>query len=95
MNSNFVFAPFSFSAFFSIKRRKGQNLLIQTYYNVITMTETISIRKDVIIDLVRVKDKFDAIIESLELMADSEFMSSYKKAKEQIKKRDFVDWNGL
>lgn len=60
-----------------------------------TMAETISIRKDAIIDLVRVKDEFDSIIESLELMADSNFMSSYKKAREQIKKRDFVDWNGL
>jgi hypothetical protein len=59
------------------------------------MAETISIRKDAIIDLVRVKNEFDSIVESLELMADSEFMSSYKKAKEQIKKRDFVDWNEL
>ena len=46
-------------------------------------------------DLVKVKDEFDAIVESLELMADKEFMKSYKKSKEQIKKRDFVDWNEL
>lgn len=59
------------------------------------MAETISIRKDAIIDLVRVKDQFDSIVESLELMADNEFMDSYKKSKEQIKKRDFADWNEL
>ena len=70
---------------------KGQNLLIKTYFYILTMVETVSIRKDAIMDLVRVKDEFDSIIESLELMADSEFMDSYKKSKEQIKKRDFAD----
>jgi len=59
------------------------------------MADTISIRKDAIVDLVRVKDKFDSIVESLELMSDPEFMESYKKSKEQIKKRDFADWNDL
>lgn len=59
------------------------------------MEGTISIRKDAIVDLVRVKNEFDSIVESLELMSDSEFMTSYKKAKEQIKKRDFADWNEL
>ena len=55
-------------------------------------TETIEVSRDAIIDLVLVKDKFDSIVESLELMANKEFMSSYKKSKEQIKKRDFVDY---
>ncbi len=59
------------------------------------MTGTISISKDAIFDLVRVKNEFDSIIESLELMSDSEFMDSYKKSKEQIKKREFDDWNEL
>ena len=57
--------------------------------------ETISVKKEAIADLVRVKDEFDTIVESLELMSDPEFMNSYSKAKEQIKKRDFVDWNDL
>ncbi len=35
------------------------------------------------------------IQESLELMSDKGFMKSYKKAKKQIEKRDFVDWNEL
>ena len=59
------------------------------------MASTICVRKDAILDLVRVKDQFDSIIESLELMSDSDFMNSYKKSKEQIKKREFDDWNEL
>ena len=39
--------------------------------------------------------KFDTIIESLELIKNKEFINSYKKAKEEIKKRDFTNWNGL
>jgi len=56
---------------------------------------TVMINRSAILDLVKVKNKFDSIIESLELMADSEFMDSYSRAKEQIKKRDFDDWNDL
>jgi hypothetical protein len=59
------------------------------------MVETVCIRKDAILDLIRVKNEFDTIIESLELMADEDFMNSYKKSKEQVKKREFDDWNGL
>ena len=59
------------------------------------MADTVSVRKDAIMDLIRVKNEFDSIVESLELMSDSEFIDSYKKAKEQIKKRDFADWNDL
>ena len=57
--------------------------------------ETIEINKKAILDLVRVKEEFDTIIESLELMADKEFIESYRKAKEQIKNREFVEWNEL
>lgn len=57
------------------------------------MVETISISKKAILDLVKVKEEFDSIIESMELMSDKEFMSSYKKSKEQIKNREFADWN--
>ena len=57
------------------------------------MAETISVRKKAILDLVKVKEEFDSIIESLELMSDKEFMNSYKKSKEQIKNREFADWN--
>ena len=57
--------------------------------------ETISINRKAFEDLVRIKEDFDAVIESLELIKDKEFMVSYKNAKEQIKKKEFVDWNEL
>ena len=60
-----------------------------------SMTVTVTVGKEALKDLLRVKDEFDTIVESLELMADEEFMNSYQKAKEQIKKREFVDWNAL
>ncbi len=59
------------------------------------MAETISVNKQAIFDLIKMKDEFDSIIESLELMADKGFMESYNRSREQIKKRDFADWNAL
>ena len=59
------------------------------------MADTITVNKEAIIDLVRVKEEFDSIVESLELMSDKDFMESYKKAREQINKRNFADWNEL
>ena len=56
---------------------------------------TVTVNKEAILDLVRVKDEFDSIVESLELMSDPEFMASYKKSREQVKNRDFVDWDAL
>ena len=43
--------------------------------------------------MIWLNDEFDAVIDSLELMADKDFMDSY--AKEQVKNREFVDWNEL
>ncbi len=57
--------------------------------------ETITINKQAVDDLIRVKDEFDSIVESIELMSDPQFMKSYNKAKEQIKKRDFDEWDKL
>ena len=57
--------------------------------------EQITINKQAIVDLIKVREEFDAIMESIELMGNAEFMNSYKKAKEQIKKREFEDWNAL
>ena len=59
------------------------------------MAQTINVSKEAILDLVKVKEEFNSIVESLELMSDKEFMNSYKKSKEQVKKREFVDWNAL
>jgi len=57
--------------------------------------ETVTIRKDAVVDLIKLKQEFDLIVESIELMSDKKFMDSYRKAKEQIKKRDFIKWNEL
>ncbi len=59
------------------------------------MPATITINKQAIVDLVKVKSEFDSIVESLELMNDKAFMASYKKAEQQVKKRDFVNWDEL
>lgn len=59
------------------------------------MTTSTQVSKDAIVDLIRVKDEFDSIIDSLELMSDKEFMDSYQKSKEQIRNRKFVDWGDL
>ena len=53
------------------------------------------VNRQAITDLVKVKEEFDAIVESIELMSDKKFMESYRKAKEQVKKREFADWNAL
>ena len=57
--------------------------------------ETITINKQAVEDLIRVKDEFDSIVESIELMSNIKFMKSYNKAKEQIQKRDFDEWDKL
>ena len=57
--------------------------------------ETIEVNKKAIADLIRVKDDFDSIVESLELMSDKKFMKSYNKAKMQIQNKEFDDWNDL
>jgi hypothetical protein len=55
-------------------------------------TQTIQISKEALHDLFRVKEELDTIMESLELMENKEFMASYKKAKDNVKKREFDDW---
>ena len=44
--------------------------------------EEISINKNAIKDLLRIKDEFDAVVESIELIGDKEIMASHKKSKE-------------
>jgi len=57
--------------------------------------ETINIDKSAIVDLVRLTNEIKDRVESLELMSDDEFMNSHQKSKEQIKKREFADWDEL
>lgn len=59
------------------------------------MEDTINVNKQALIDLMILKEKFNGIVESLEIMSNHEFMESYKKSKEQIEKRDFEDWDEL
>ena len=59
------------------------------------MPQTINVSKEAIKDLLKVKEEFDTIVESLELMSNKEFVESYQKSKEQVKKRDFADWDAL
>ncbi|MBL7147437.1 MAG: hypothetical protein ISS82_01275 [Nanoarchaeota archaeon] len=54
--------------------------------------ETTQINKQATLDLVQIKDSFDNVVESLELMSDKDFMDSFNKAKKQIKNREFDDW---
>lgn len=57
--------------------------------------ETIQINKQAILDLVQLKNNFDNVVESLELMGDKEFMDSFNKSKKQIEKREFDEWDAL
>ncbi len=57
--------------------------------------DNINISKAALADLIRLKEEFSSIIESLELMDNKEFMDSFEKSREQIKNREFSDWNGL
>ena len=57
--------------------------------------EQVLINKQAVVDLLKVKEEFDTIIESIELMSDKEFIESYKRAKEQIKNKEFENWNDL
>ena len=59
------------------------------------MGNTIAIKKSEIADLVKLANEMNDRIESLELMGDKPFIKSFRKAKEQIKKRDFANWNAL
>ncbi len=51
--------------------------------------------KEALSDLIRVKEEFDTIVESIELSNDPEVMASLERSEEQIKNRDFADWNEL
>jgi hypothetical protein len=53
------------------------------------------VRKDAVKDLIKIKNEFDSVVESLALMSDKEFLDSFKKSKAEIRNRDFADWNEL
>jgi len=53
------------------------------------------IDRKVIVELARLMEEVQDKFESLELMSNPKVMEAHKKAKEQIKERDFADWNEL
>jgi len=57
--------------------------------------EEICIKKSAIIDLARLTNEINDRVESLELMSDKKFMASLKRSDEQVKKREFVNWDEL
>ncbi len=51
--------------------------------------------KETFANLIKVKEEFDLIVESIELSNDPEVMESLMRSEEQIKNRDFADWDEL
>ena len=52
-------------------------------------------KKKALIDLAKLAEEINDRIESLELMSNKEFMESLRRSEEQIKKRDFANWDDL
>lgn len=57
--------------------------------------ETLTIEKKAFIDIAKLVEELEDRIESLELMNNPEVMESLKKSEEQIKNRDFANWDEL
>tara|TARA_Y100000310_G_C20307621_1_gene634707 strand:- start:4 stop:195 length:192 start_codon:yes stop_codon:yes gene_type:complete len=57
--------------------------------------ETANISKEALDALMNLKEEFDLVMESIELSNNPEVMESLRKSKDQIKNRDFADWNEL
>ena len=57
--------------------------------------EDVCITKSAIADLSRLTNEINDRVKSLELMGDKKFMKNIKKAKEQVKNREFADWDAL
>ena len=57
--------------------------------------ETITIDKKALVDLIRLKEEFDLIVESLELAGDPELMESLRRSKKQIEKGELVNFDDI
>lgn len=57
--------------------------------------ETITIDKKIIFDLAKQISDLNDKMETLELINNPEVMGSLKKSKEQIKNREFANWDEL
>ena len=59
------------------------------------VSDTVEVKREALEDLLRIRKELDVVMESLELMKNKEFMNSYRKAKKEIKNREFADWDDL
>lgn len=75
-----------------INRTKDIKILKTGLYS---MEETITIDKKALTGLLNLAEEMQLRIESLELASDPEMMEGHRRAKEQIKNRDFGNWNEL
>ena len=57
--------------------------------------ETINVDKQIIFDLSNMIEEIQLKLESLELMNNPKVMESLKRSEEQIKNREFANWNEL
>ena len=58
-------------------------------------TETLTIDKKAFAKLIDEFEDLQLKLESLELMSNPDFMESLRKSEEQIKNRDFANWDEL
>lgn len=57
--------------------------------------ETINVNKQALVDLIRLKEEFELVVESLEIMNNPEIMESLKESEKQVKNREFANWDEL
>ena len=59
------------------------------------MEKTITINREAFVELMKLKEEFDLIMESIELSNNKEFVKSYEQAKKEIQEGDLVDFDEL
>jgi succinylglutamate desuccinylase len=59
------------------------------------MENQITIDRKAFAKVMELKEELDLALESLELMSDPEVVEAHKRAKEQIKNREFANWDDL
>ena len=57
--------------------------------------EQVKIPRKELLEMAKTISELNDKMESLELMSDSETMEAHRRAKEQIKKKDFANWDDL
>ncbi len=60
-----------------------------------TVRKGVYMSRKVFREIMETKERLDSLMESVELMNDREFMESYSRAKKDISRGRFEDWEGL